>query len=78
MSGLWLEGGALRVRVDLPVPEPAAGETLVRVLRAGICGTDLEMLRGYMPFRGVPGHEFVGVVPAGEGPLAGRRARTAR
>jgi threonine dehydrogenase-like Zn-dependent dehydrogenase len=32
------------------------------VLRAGICGTDLEMLRGYKGFRGVPGHEFVGVV----------------
>jgi threonine dehydrogenase-like Zn-dependent dehydrogenase len=45
-----------------PEPKPKRGEVIVRVLRAGICGTDLEMLRGYKGFRGVPGHEFVGVV----------------
>ena len=33
---------------------------MVRVLYAGICNTDIEMTRGYYPFRGVPGHEFVG------------------
>jgi threonine dehydrogenase-like Zn-dependent dehydrogenase len=43
-------------------PEAGAGEALVRTLLAGICGTDLELLRGYRAFRGVPGHEFVGVV----------------
>jgi threonine dehydrogenase-like Zn-dependent dehydrogenase len=44
-------------------PKPAAGdECLIRVTAAGICGTDLEMLRGYAGFSGVPGHEFVGVV----------------
>ena len=44
-------------------PKPAAGaECLIRVLAAGICGTDLELLRGYAGFAGVPGHEFVGVV----------------
>src|SRR5262249_35771920 len=44
-------------------PKPAAGdECLIRVLAAGICGTDLELLRGYAGFSGVPGHEFVGVV----------------
>src|ERR1700688_2097509 len=35
---------------------------LVRVLLAGICNTDVEILRGYHAFRGVPGHEFVGEV----------------
>jgi threonine dehydrogenase-like Zn-dependent dehydrogenase len=44
-------------------PRPVAGdECLVRVTAAGICGTDLELLRGYAGFSGVPGHEFVGVV----------------
>lgn len=41
-----------------------AGECLIRVKAAGICGTDLELQRGYAQFSGVPGHEFVGVVEA--------------
>ncbi len=45
-----------------PVPEPGPDEALVRVRLAGICNTDLEIARGYMGFRGVPGHEFVGEV----------------
>jgi len=44
-------------------PRPAAGdECLIRVTAAGICGTDLELVRGYAGFSGIPGHEFVGVV----------------
>src|SRR5512147_1089221 len=35
---------------------------MIRVAAAGICGTDLELLRGYAGFTGVPGHEFVGIV----------------
>ena len=54
-----------------PAPTPAAGEVLVRVTRAGVCETDLQLIKGYMGFRGVLGHEFVGV--AESGPLAGRR-----
>ena len=38
------------------------GECVIRVAAAGICGTDLELLRGYAGFDGVPGHEFVGIV----------------
>ena len=49
---------------DLAAPERDATEALVRVLCGGICGTDLELLRGYRPFSGIPGHEFVGVVEA--------------
>jgi len=48
--------------VDRPAPTPGPGEALVRVGLAGICGTDLEIGRGYLEFDGVPGHEFVGVV----------------
>jgi threonine dehydrogenase-like Zn-dependent dehydrogenase len=44
-------------------PKPVAdGDCIVRVTAAGVCGTDLELLRGYAGFSGVPGHEFVGVV----------------
>jgi threonine dehydrogenase-like Zn-dependent dehydrogenase len=64
----------LRLRPDHPDPAPAGGESIVRVTLAGICGTDLELGRGYMSFRGVPGHEFVGwVESSGDPALRGRR-----
>jgi threonine dehydrogenase-like Zn-dependent dehydrogenase len=62
------------VRHDYPDPAPTRGESVVRVRIAGICGTDLELARGYMSYRGVPGHEFVGeVVDTEAAALAGRR-----
>jgi threonine dehydrogenase-like Zn-dependent dehydrogenase len=62
MRGLWLEEKRLAFRDDLPAPLLVDGEAVVRVRLAGICGTDLELRRGYYPFTGVPGHEFVGIV----------------
>lgn len=62
MQALWLEDRHLRFRSDCPAPDAPAGEAVVRVLVAGICNTDLEMVKGYYPFAGVPGHEFVGRV----------------
>lgn len=50
---------------DRPLPVPADDEVLVRVLRAGVCDTDLQLVRGYMGFTGVLGHEFVGVAKGG-------------
>jgi threonine dehydrogenase-like Zn-dependent dehydrogenase len=59
---------------DVPVPEPRAGEALVRVALAGICNTDIELCRGYMDFRGTLGHELVGEVVACDDPAwIGRR-----
>ena len=71
MRGVHLESGNLTVRDDLPPPAAGDGEVRVRVLAAGICATDLALRRGYMGFRGTPGHEFVGI--AESGPLAGER-----
>ncbi len=65
MSGLWLHDRQLSLRPDLPKPEPKVGEVLVKVLRAGVCNTDLELTRGYYPYSGILGHEFVGVVESG-------------
>jgi threonine dehydrogenase-like Zn-dependent dehydrogenase len=73
MKGLWLENNQLQLRTDIPVPEPPPGEALVRVLRAGICNTDLELLRGYYPYTGILGHEFVGVVEQGPEYLVNQR-----
>jgi threonine dehydrogenase-like Zn-dependent dehydrogenase len=56
VRALWLENQKLSLRTDVPRPDAP----LVRVLLAGICNTDIELTRGYYPFRGVPGHEFVG------------------
>jgi len=61
----------VEVRTNRPEPTPVEGEVLVRVTRAGICETDLQLIKGYMGFRGVLGHEFVGI--AESGPMAGRR-----
>ncbi|MDO9347781.1 MAG: alcohol dehydrogenase catalytic domain-containing protein [Anaerolineales bacterium] len=62
MKALWLENQQLSLR-DVPCPEKP-GEALIRVRLSGICGTDLELVRGYYPYTGVIGHEFVGEVVA--------------
>lgn len=62
MRALVLDAGRLRLEPSHPEPKPRRGEALVQVRRAGICGTDVELLRGYKGFSGVPGHEFVGEV----------------
>jgi len=60
MKSLWLENQTLSMR-DVPRPEKP-GEALIRIRLAGICGTDLELVRGYYPYTGIPGHEFIGEV----------------
>lgn len=49
----------------VPVPDKET-EALIRVIRSGICKTDLEIVRGYAGFQGTIGHEFVGVVEKGD------------
>ena len=65
-----------RLRLETSYPEPVRlpGEALLRVRVAGICATDLELIRGYMDFEGVLGHEFVAEVVEADTPaLVGRR-----
>lgn len=62
MQALWLEQGKLTYREDIALPIYQQNEALVRVLLAGICATDLQLIQGYYPFTGILGHEFVGEV----------------
>ena len=61
--------------IQKPLPRLRPGWALVRVRLAGICNTDVEILRGYHQFRGVPGHEFVGEVVEVDGVSAAKRKR---
>lgn len=73
MKALVFDGN-LHLRHDVSRPARAAGEALIKVCMAGICQTDLEIIRGYMAFHGIPGHEFVGVVEESDNPsLMGKR-----
>ncbi len=58
----------LQFTCDYPAPQLRPGEAIIRPHLVGICNTDIEILRGYMGFRGVPGHEFVGTVVASDDP----------
>lgn len=63
MRALYFDGQKAVYREDYEKPVPTPGHSLIRVLMAAICNTDREVMRGYRPdFRGVLGHEFVGIV----------------
>lgn len=70
MQALWLEDNKIDLR-DIVQPRKQ-NEVLIKIRKAGICSTDLELVKGYYPYTGVLGHEFVGEVvssplPEGEG-----------
>ncbi|QNN25036.1 alcohol dehydrogenase catalytic domain-containing protein [Planctomycetales bacterium ZRK34] len=62
MRALVYDGSKPRFEPRHPDPELAPGEAIIRPIAAGVCSTDLEISRGYMDYRGVLGHEFVGIV----------------
>jgi threonine dehydrogenase-like Zn-dependent dehydrogenase len=72
MLALVFDGKAT-LKKDYPAPQPSRGEALVAVRLAGVCSTDLEVLKGYMGFTGVMGHEFVGQVVEGPAEWKGKR-----
>jgi threonine dehydrogenase-like Zn-dependent dehydrogenase len=60
MRALWLENNKISLR-DVAQPHKD-NEALIKIRKAGICSTDLELVRGYYPYTGILGHEFVGEV----------------
>jgi len=64
MNALWLEDNQISLReVSQPhTTSTAATEALIKICKAGICSTDLELVKGYYPYTGILGHEFVGAV----------------
>ena len=57
-----------------PLPTPLSNEALIKISLAGICNTDIEITKGYMGFKGILGHEFVGIVEeANESSYIGKR-----
>jgi threonine dehydrogenase-like Zn-dependent dehydrogenase len=72
MRALHFDGNLARV-TSVAEPEHFPESALVRVSLAGVCDTDLQLVKGYMDFRGVLGHEFVGSVCDGPAEWLGRR-----
>lgn len=75
MKALYFDGEKPVYREDYEKPVPTPGHSLIRVLVSAICNTDREVIKGYRPdFRGVLGHEFVGIVEESDDPnLVGKR-----
>lgn len=72
MKALWLENNEISLR-DVSTPR-RPNEALIKIRKAGICSTDLELVKGYYPYTGVIGHEFVGeVVEADDASWIGQR-----
>jgi threonine dehydrogenase-like Zn-dependent dehydrogenase len=64
MHALWLESNQISLRDVVKPRKP--NEPLIKIRKAGICSTDLEMVKGYYPYTGILGHEFVGEVVEAE------------
>lgn len=72
MNVLWLENHKIDLRHIPQKRKP--NEALIKIRKAGICSTDLELVKGYYPYTGVLGHEFVGeVVEADDASWIGQR-----
>jgi threonine dehydrogenase-like Zn-dependent dehydrogenase len=65
MRGVICDGSTIHLHKNLAPPARAADEVEIRVKAVGICDTDLQLAKGYMGFRGILGHEFVGVTEEG-------------
>ncbi|HEX6034218.1 MAG TPA: alcohol dehydrogenase catalytic domain-containing protein, partial [Anaerolineales bacterium] len=72
MHALWLENNKIEMRDVAGSRQP--NEALIKIRKAGICSTDLELVKGYYPYTGILGHEFVGeVVEAHDASWIGQR-----
>ena len=75
MKALYFDGTNPVYLEDYPKPQPTKGHSLIKVLMSAVCNTDREVIKGYRPdFKGVLGHEFVGIVEASDDEsLVGKR-----
>jgi len=73
MQALHWNGATLNLDRSYLTPKADEKTALLRVRLAGICSTDLQIFKGYLGFRGVPGHELVGEVKEGPAELVGKR-----
>jgi threonine dehydrogenase-like Zn-dependent dehydrogenase len=72
IKAVWLENNKISLR-DIHQPDQP-NEALIKIHKAGICSTDLELVKGYYPYTGILGHEFVGeVVDAPDASWIGQR-----
>jgi Threonine dehydrogenase and related Zn-dependent dehydrogenases len=64
MKACVIEAPGTAAVTEVPIPEPGPGEVLVRVERAGVCGTDIHIFKGeyVSPYPIIPGHEFAGTI----------------
>ena len=75
MTGFVVSGDTASLQT-MSCPIPGDNEALIRILIAAVCNTDLEIMKGYMGFAGIVGHEFVGIVeqvPDSHSHLLGKR-----
>lgn len=75
MRGLYYDGQKAVYREDLEKPQRGNDTSLVKILLSAVCSTDKEILKGYRPdFKGIMGHEFVGIVEdSSDETLVGKR-----
>jgi len=73
MQALVFQDGQLKYDRGYSAPSLGTDEVMIEVATAGICATDLEILKGYMGFSGVLGHEFTGTIVKGPRKMVGRR-----
>lgn len=73
MLSIWLENNQIELR-NISIPSKInINDVIIKVIRAGICNTDLELIQGYYPYNGILGHEFVGIVIDGPDNLINKR-----
>lgn len=74
MKALEFINNAIVLNENVDIPKFSDNESLIRVILAGICNTDIEITKGYMGYSGILGHEFVGIVEKSSNPeLVGKR-----
>jgi threonine dehydrogenase-like Zn-dependent dehydrogenase len=73
MQALYWNGNELVFERSYRAPVVEKSAALIKVHLAGICSTDLQIFKGYMGFKGVPGHEFIGSVSEGPSGLIDKR-----